>query len=211
MSENKKSHPFGRAILSGLILASIGSICVGTVLYTQNITKPVIDSQIEHKMQSKIETLLPPNARGDNINYTCKIVSHKLIGNKMKLFIANSKNGIEGYILTYATSRGYSNPLVMIAGFDKDKNVYQADIQYSMETPGLGDKVMRKYGNFLDMLNGKNKENAKWDVKKFGGDFDFISGATVTSRAVVKATKDALDALDSIDLNKLKPCPKGDL
>ena len=98
-------------------------------------------------------------------------------------------------------------PLVLIAGFTADKKVYKADIFISHETPGLGDKVDRNHGDFLDMMNGKGLE-ANWDVKKFGGDFDYITGSTVTSRAVVTATGDALSALNDINVQDLKPCRK---
>lgn len=108
--------------------------------------------------------------------------------------------------MTYETSMGYSNPLVMIAGFDKDKKVYKADIQFSLETPGLGDKVDRAHGNFLDQFTGHALEDANWDVKKLGGDFDYITGSTVTSRATVVATSMALKELNELDLNRFSKC-----
>ena len=40
----------------------------------------------------------------------------------------------------------------------------------------------------------------------FGGDFDFITGSTVTSRATVIATRDALKTLNEIDLDSLPKC-----
>jgi len=32
----------------------------------------------------------------------------------------------------------------------------------------------------------------KWEKKKDGGDFDYVSGATITSRAVIKSTYKSL-------------------
>lgn len=32
----------------------------------------------------------------------------------------------------------------------------------------------------------------EWAVKKDGGDFDYVSGATITSRAVIKSTYKSL-------------------
>ena len=94
----------------------------------------------------------------------------------------------------------------MIAGFTPDKKVYKADIYFSQETPGLGDKVDRDHGNFLDQLSGHSLLSANWDVKKNGGDFDFITGSTVTSRATVIATSQALKELNSFDIRSLKKC-----
>lgn len=205
-ANKKKPNKFVRALLSGLTLASIGTLCIVAVLHTQESTQQLIDKVQADKMASKFEKLLPPEAQGSDVAYKCLIISDKLIGQNMRLYTATKNDDIVAYIMTYSTSRGYSNPLVLIAGFDKDKNVYRTDIQFSLETPGLGDKVDRAHGNFLDMLNGKNLDNAKWDVKKFGGDFDYITGSTVTSRAVVLATSDALKALNKTSIASLKSC-----
>lgn len=204
--EKKSPNKFIRALLSGLTLACIGTICIILVLYAKDSTKDTIASIQNQKISQKFESLLPYDATRTDIEFKCYIISDKLIGQNMRLYTANKKDETLGYIMTYATSRGYSNPLILISGFDKNKNVYRTDIQFSLETPGLGDKVDRAHGNFLDMLNGKNLENSTWDVKKFGGDFDYITGSTVTSRAIVLATSDALKVLNKTDIVKLKIC-----
>ena len=124
----------------------------------------------------------------------------------MKLYAASDASGIKGYMLQYSTARGYSNPLILAASFTADKELYRADIQFSRETPGIGDKVDRRHGAFLDQLSGRSLENARWDVRKFGGDFDYITGATVTSRAVILASRDALAVLNETDFSALPKC-----
>ena len=202
----KSQNKFIRAILSGLTLACIGTVCIILILYAQNSTKDAIEKIQAQNISQKLEKLIPPEAIGSEIKFKCHIISDKLIGKNMRLYTANKGDETLGYIMTYATSRGYSNPLILISGFDKNKNIYRTDIHFSLETPGLGDKVDRAHGNFLDMLNGKNLNNSIWDVKKFGGDFDYITGSTVTSRAIVLATYDALKVLNKTDIAKLKMC-----
>ncbi len=204
--EKKPQNKFTRAFLSGFTLALIGTLCIIAVLGAQLKTQDRIKKIQADKMMAKFSLLVPPEAQSDKTVFKCHVLNDKLVGKNMHLYTASIDNEIKGYIMTYSTSRGYSNPLILIGGFDKDKNVYRTDIHFSMETPGLGDKVDRKHGNFMDMLSGKNAENAKWDVKKFNGDFDYITGSTVTSRAVVLATKDALDVLNKTDISKLKEC-----
>ena len=196
-----------RAILSGLSLAFVASLCVGMILYTSESTEQLREENKANSLNAKINTLLPDEARGDNIRLTCyAIKKSKNIGHNQKLYIASKDLEIKGYIMTYSTSLGYSDPLVMIAGFTPDKKVYKADIYFSQETPGLGDKVDRDHGNFLDQLSGHSLLTANWDVKKNGGDFDFITGSTVTSRATVIATSQALKELNSFDIRSLKKC-----
>lgn len=204
--DKKSPNKFIRALLSGLTLACISTICIVLVLYAQDSTKETITNLQSQKISQKLKKFFPPETLAPGVNFRCHLISDKLIGQNMRLYTANKGQDTLGYIMTYSTSRGYSNPLILIAGFDKDKNVYRTDIHFSLETPGLGDKVDRAHGNFLDMLNGKNLENSTWDVKKFGGDFDYIIGSTVTSRAVVLATYDALKVLNKADISKLKTC-----
>ena len=124
-----------------------------------------------------------------------------------KAYIATDKSGkILGYIGTYSTSRGYSNPLILIAGLDTTGRLTKVDISFTRETPGIGDKVERKRGNYLDQFDGKGLYDANWDVKKFNGDFDYFTGATVTSRAVVLATRDFLEVMMGTDLEQLPNC-----
>lgn len=206
----KKKYKYSRtarAILSGLSLAFVASLCVGMIMYTSESTEQMRENNRANSLKAKINSLLPDEARGDNIRLTCyAIQKSKNVGHNQKLYIASKDLEIKGYIMTYSTSLGYSDPLVMIAGFTPDKKVYKADIYFSQETPGLGDKVDRDHGNFLDQLSGHSLLTSTWDVKKNGGDFDFITGSTVTSRATVIATYQALKELNSFDIRSLKKC-----
>lgn len=208
--KDKKKREYSksvRALLSGLSLAVAGTVCFLTVFHVDLATKAQIALNEQQSIDSKISLFLPKEATGKGISISCyQIKSSKYIGSNQKLYIASRDIEKLGYVMTYETSLGYSNPLVMIAGFDKHKNVYHADIQFSMETPGLGDKVDRAHGNFLDQFKGKSLNSSNWDVKKHGGDFDFITGSTITSRATVLATYNALKELEEIDLSKLKKC-----
>ena len=58
-----------------------------------------------------------------------------------------------------------------------------------------------------DQFSGYALDDANWDVKKLGGDFDYISGSTVTSRATVVATSMASKSeLNELDLNRFSKC-----
>ncbi|MBO8416642.1 MAG: RnfABCDGE type electron transport complex subunit G [Proteobacteria bacterium] len=195
-----------RSFLAGLFLALIGAVCFALIILAQNDTQALIAHNRAAQEQEIADTLLPPEVFGSDLQMDCYLISDPRIGQNMKLYAAREGDQIKGYILQYSTARGYSNPLVMISSFNADKSLYRADIQFSRETPGIGDKLDRRHGTFLDALSGKNLKNVKWDVKKFGGDFDYVTGATVTSRALILASRDALQVLSEADLNRLKKC-----
>ena len=59
----------------------------------------------------------------------------------------------------------------------------------------MGDKIEITKSKWILGFNGRSLEDpveARWAVKKDGGDFDQLTGATITPRAVVKAVKGGL-------------------
>jgi electron transport complex protein RnfG len=64
------------------------------------------------------------------------------------------------------------------------------------ETPGLGDYIEATKSNWIKGFDGKKlgeHADRDWQVKKDGGQFDYLAGATITPRAVVKAVHKALE------------------
>ncbi len=57
---------------------------------------------------------------------------------------------------------------------------------HHQETPGLGDKLELAISDWVLGFNDQSLRTTRWDVKKYGGDFDQFSGATITPRAVVR-------------------------
>ncbi len=203
---------FGHMLFSGFMLALITAVCTVGILFTQHDTAPFIERNREAQEQALIASLLPEisareQARGGKLSFECKLLSHQLIGKNLRAYVVrNDRQEIVGYISSYSTSRGYSNPLILIGGMDTNGRISKIDVQLSKETPGIGDKVERRRGNFLDQFDGQSLLSRNWDVKKFGGDFDYITGATVTSRALVLATKDFLEVMAETDVTTLPSC-----
>jgi electron transport complex protein RnfG len=65
------------------------------------------------------------------------------------------------------------------------------EILSHLETPGLGAKI--REAKFKDRFENRNLSNTAWAVKKDGGDIDGITGATISSRAVIKRVKEGLE------------------
>jgi electron transport complex protein RnfG len=86
---------------------------------------------------------------------------------------------------------GYSGNIEIMVGVDEAGTVSGIEILSHAETPGLGDKIT--HGWFKDQFKGQSLESADWRVKKDGGDFDQITGATISPRAVVGAVRAGLE------------------
>lgn len=187
-----------RAFLAGLTLAVFAALCVLGIITVEHNTAATIQAYRDIQEQKLLSSMLPQasqKAKG-RLSYQCKLLSDPRIGKNMQTYIVHDESGqMLGIIANYSTSRGYSNPLILIAGVDLEGHVQRVEVKLSKETPGIGDKVEYRKGNYLDQFINKGLDNANWEVKKFGGEFDYFTGATVTSRAVVLATRDLLQVL----------------
>jgi electron transport complex protein RnfG len=73
-----------------------------------------------------------------------------------------------------------------------DGTVHGIEVLSHLETPGLGAKI--REAKFKDRFKKRSLSNTKWAVKKDAGDIDGITGATISSRAVIKAIKGGLES-----------------
>jgi len=74
-----------------------------------------------------------------------------------------------------------------MVGLSSDGSVIDTYVLQHKETPGLGDKMAHE--PFKSQFRTKSLQNAKWSVKKDGGDFDALTAATITSRAFTHGVK----------------------
>lgn len=105
-------------------------------------------------------------------------------------FISKKDGAINGVAFKSSSEKGYSGLIETIIGVLPDGKIKAIGILSQKETPGLGAKIDQQW--FKDQYAGKTLDGAKWAVKKDGGDFDQISGATISPRAVTAAVKDGL-------------------
>jgi H+/Na+-translocating ferredoxin:NAD+ oxidoreductase subunit G len=64
------------------------------------------------------------------------------------------------------------------------------------ETPGLGDRISQDNSDWVYQFDGHSLGDPplpEWRLKRDGGAFDQLTGASVTPRAVLKAVRETLD------------------
>lgn len=91
---------------------------------------------------------------------------------------------------------GYAGEMKLMMGLDAEGKILGVRVLAHKETPGLGDKIEVKKGDWILRFNGLSLGNPpveKWKVKKDGGQFDQFAGATITPRGVVKAIREGLE------------------
>ncbi|MDQ5770392.1 electron transport complex subunit RsxG [Thiothrix subterranea] len=91
---------------------------------------------------------------------------------------------------------GYSGKIRLAVGIRADQTLAGVRVLAHKETPGLGDKIDADKHPWILSFADKSLQHptaAGWAVRKDGGEFDQFTGATITPRAVVNATKRTLD------------------
>jgi RnfABCDGE-type electron transport complex G subunit len=95
---------------------------------------------------------------------------------------------------------GYSGKIRLLLAVAADGTLLGVRVTQHRETPGLGDYIEprkdrnkeRPWIRQFDGLSLATVTSREWRVRKDGGRFDSLAGATVTPRAVIKAVHQAL-------------------
>ncbi|MDP1733546.1 MAG: electron transport complex subunit RsxG [Sulfuritalea sp.] len=111
------------------------------------------------------------------------------------------KDGVPvALVLETAAPNGYSGRIGLIVAVGADGKLIAVRVTTHKETPGLGDYIepkkdrnkARPWITQFSNLGFDSVPREKWRVKKDGGHFDQMSGATISARAVTNASGRAL-------------------
>jgi electron transport complex protein RnfG len=115
------------------------------------------------------------------------------------VWVARKGGQITGLVLEATAPDGYSGDIALLIGLSAAGDVLGVRVTAHRETPGLGDYIDIAKSNWIRLFDGHSltrPELKLWKVKKDGGAFDSVAGATITPRAVVKAVRSALEYVD---------------
>jgi electron transport complex protein RnfG len=168
---------------------------IGTALlaYVFEITRAPIEASEAEARLALFKQILPENSYDNNLlKQTIKIAPNELLGNHQptEANIATLNHKTAGIILEAIAHDGYSGDIKLLIAIRSDGTISGVRVLAHKETPGLGDYIDVAHGQWIKLFNDESlaKTPAKqWQVKKDGGKFDYMVGATITPRAVVKA------------------------
>jgi electron transport complex protein RnfG len=181
----------------------LGAFALGTVAITA-VTNLLTHEDIQINRQqvliNTIETLVEQDAYNNDLFNDCVLISAPQVGasakHPVKAYLARQDDTPVAAFIQSIAPDGYSGAIRLTVGIYYDGNLAGVRVNEHKETPGLGDKVELKKSNWLLAFDGKSLSNPapeKWKVKKDGGDFDQLTGATITPRAVVKSVSNTLN------------------
>ncbi|MDY6914943.1 MAG: RnfABCDGE type electron transport complex subunit G [Candidatus Cloacimonadota bacterium] len=196
----------------GVILLLITAVASGVLAVVNNYTKPLI-AQNKQKTEEEARRMVLPKAETfetDSIEIQeAKVKPDPLMIQKesdkssyFKYYIGKDEAGeVTGYTFV-ARKYGYSSNIETMVGVKPDLKINKIKVINQAETPGLGANCENE--DFTKNFIGRTIP--KLLVDKDGGDIESLTGATITSRAIINSIKDGLQnlkqALSSSDNNE---------
>jgi electron transport complex protein RnfG len=184
-----------RAVI-GLSIFAV--ITAGLIAITQVSTKDIILEQIKIARSKALLEIVPLSEHNNEMladSFWLEATHLLGLGEKSEAFIAKQDGVPTTLILPVVAPEGYSGPIRLIVGIDNTGTIKGVRVIKHKETPGLGDKIDLKKSDWILGFVGKsllNTSTDQWKVKKDGGEFDQLTGATITPRSIVKAVHQAL-------------------
>ncbi|MHC4072276.1 MAG: electron transport complex subunit RsxG [Planctomycetota bacterium] len=195
LSSKKSEKPVWSA---GIILAVIAAVCTTLVALTYSLT----EARIAENDRAWLEQSLQPALAGvvyDNnlLESTLEIpLPHELPGNEPALlYRALLENTPVAALFVVSALNGFSGPIKLLIGIDDNGAITAVRVLKHRETPGLGDFIDSSKSDWIDQFEQKSlsaPDRALWALQTDGGKLDQVTGASITSRAVVKAVKETL-------------------
>ncbi len=177
------------AVVLTLIAAGAGLI----LSLVESVTREPIAEQRRLEMVRALQAVLPPfDNSPDAETLSLQVGTDKKGQPVYRTFFFGRRDGrLNGIAFKVTAPDGYSGNIDIMVGIEPAGHLSGIEILSHAETPGLGAKIVEPW--FKEQFKGKGLDNADWRVKKDGGDFDQITGATISPRAVVGAIRSGLE------------------
>lgn len=175
-----------------IVLAVISAVAAGTLALVDSFTKPKIEAFKAQTEASAYQQVLP-----EADSFTEDAALMETVTKKPEFsFVQNIKIGTKagtkiGWVCKVA-SPGYSSNIVMLVGINNDGKLGMVMVLDQKESPGLGTNVTD--AGFIEQ-KAITQANAGQQLKvtKDGGAVQAITGATISSRAVLRGINQVFD------------------
>ena len=187
-------------VLSGTVLALFAAITSVAIGWAYLGTEAKIDFEVRRAEALQLLEIFPPDTHDNEIVDDVFEVAAEtaLLGIRepRQGYRVRQGDTVVGVILPATARDGYSGDIRALVGVRQDGSVAGVRVVAHRETPGLGDKVDLRKSDWILDFNERSLANPAlngWNVEKEGGVFDQFTGATVTPRALILATRRALE------------------
>lgn len=185
-------------LISGAFLWLFAVAGTTLVALTEFTTADAIVENERQVLLRNLHALLPAERLDNDIaSDTLELPAAPLLGTETTstAYRARKQGDPVAVIFNSIAPDGYNGKIHLLVGVNIDGSLAGVRVVKHAETPGLGDGIEIRKSPWIRGFEGKSLDNpdaAGWRVKRDGGEFDQLTGATVTPRAIVAAVRSTL-------------------
>ncbi len=189
-----RSHP--------LVTAVVVAAFAAAAFYAVDVAYDWSDDRIAANQRARVvaglNSVLEPGLRGRDLTTTLLAVTDAaLLGSEapIDVFVLTDRGAPMATVFATVAPHGYNASIELLIGVSPIGTVTGVRAVRHRETKGLGDAIETAKSDWILQFDGKALTAPPpelWALDRDDGEFDAISGATVTSRTIVAAVKDTL-------------------
>jgi len=182
-------------------LGSAGAFAGLLIVVVYNLTLPAIEAHRALVLQRAVSEVLNDPARYEVLYATAQKVfesppAPEAEEGAEKIFVGFDADGRATGVAIKAAAAGFQDVITLIYGFDPASGKLMGmKVLSSKETPGLGDKIEKDLRFVAQFKNAAPPLAAVKRATGAAGEIDSITGATISSRAVVRIINESLTRL----------------
>jgi electron transport complex protein RnfG len=190
-------------MISGFLLWLFSVIGTTLVAVTQQTTLERIAANEKRVLLRTLYELVPASSIDNDMALDAiEVEPSALLGTSKNSMIyrARKNSSPVAVVFNAIASGGYSGDIHLLIAVNQDGSLAGVRAVKHNETPGLGDAIEVRKSSWILGFDGRSLIDPPldaWKVKRDGGAFDQITGATITPRAIVRAVKNTLEYYQS--------------
>ena len=190
-------------INTGVTLAIIAAICTALVAATYHVTVDRIAANEKALLEKSLQPAIAGIFYDGSVSESRLIITppHDLPGSGAAIiYRVYAENRPVAALFVVTARDGFAGPIRILLGVDASGLVTGVRILQHRETPGLGDKIEPTRSDWVFQFDGRSMGDplaTGWAIRGDGGDFDQLTGASITSRSVVTAVRNTLIYFDA--------------
>lgn len=194
--------PGPRIWSSALILAALAAICTALVAVTYRTAAPRIAANEQAYLEQSLAPVLAGLSYDGKLSESTLIIPipHTLPGEApVSVYRVFANEQPVAALFVVSAQDGFTGPIKLLVGIAASGALTGVltgvRVLEHRETPGLGDLIETSRSDWILQFSGRSlgdPEVSRWAIRRDGGDFDQLTGASITPRAIVKAIRETL-------------------
>ena len=196
------------------LILGMAVLCASVLLSViDTLTEPRINTARTQLRLDTLAAVLPPGPFDNNPVESVKQHTVQSLGGAepLDIYTAYTSGRPAAAVLELLAPDGYSGNIRLLLGLKSDGTIVGARVIEHRETPGLGDAIDTQRSDWIMQFNGRSlntddtadenadadadadaDDTAPWQPGPSNTQIDAVTGATITSRAVLQAIHRAL-------------------